>query len=100
MVLLFCLLIYKLRGCLCGCILLLFLFQPHVAEVYEDVEKFQIVRRTGEMLPKYLRTGTPPGRDNLVVSEHSFMIFVFVFLDIWDNLIPIYLVSERQGWRY
>ena len=33
------------------------------------VEKFQIVRRTGEMLPKFLRTGTPLGRDNLVVSH-------------------------------
>ena len=30
------------------------------------VEKFQIVRRTGEMLPKFLRTETPPGRDSFI----------------------------------
>ena len=58
------------------------LFQPHVAEVYEDVEKFQIVSRTREMLPKFSRTGTPPGRDNLVVSELKFYNLCFRILDI------------------
>ena len=48
----------------CVVVFLLFLlFQPPVAEVCEDVEKFQIVHRTGEMLPKFSRTGTPLGRD-------------------------------------
>ena len=66
-----------------------------MAEVYEDVEKFQIVHRTGEMLPKFLRTETPPGRDNLVVSEHRYTIFCFRIFDAWDNLIPIYLLGIR-----
>ena len=47
------------------------------------------------MLPKFSRTGTPLGRDNLVVSEHSFTIFCFVFWIFGIYLIPIYLVSER-----
>ena len=34
-----------------------------MAEVYSACRKFQIIRRTGEMLPKFLRTETPPGRD-------------------------------------
>ena len=67
-----------------------------MAEVYEDVEKFQIVHRTREMLPKFFsRTGTPLGRDNLVVSEHRFYDRCFRILDIWDNLIPIYLLGIR-----
>ena len=60
-----------------------------------DVEKFQIVRCTGEMLPKFLRTGTPLGRDNLVVSEHKYTIFYFRIFDVWDNPIPIYLLGIR-----
>ena len=66
-----------------------------MAEVYEDVEKFQIVHRTGEILPKFSQTGTPLGRDNLVVSEHNYMIFCFRILDVWDNLILIYLLGIR-----
>ena len=54
---------------MCGCILLFLLFQPPVAEVYEDVKKFQIVHRTGEMLPKFSRTGTPLGRDNITCTD-------------------------------
>ena len=80
----------------CVVVFLLFLlFQPPVAEVCEDVEKFQIVHRTGEMLSKLSRTGTPLGRDNLVVSEHSYTIFCLRILDVWDNLIPNYLLGIR-----
>ena len=66
-----------------GDYLLLLLFQLHVAEVYGDVVKFQIVRRTGEMLPKFLRTWTPPGRDNLVVSELKFYDRLFLYFGYW-----------------
>ena len=47
------------------------------------------------MLPKFSRTGTPLGRDNLVVSEHRYTIFCFRIFDVWDNLIPIYLLGIR-----
>ena len=43
--------------------LFLLSFQPPVADVYVICRKFHIVRRTGEMLSKFLRTETPLGRD-------------------------------------
>ena len=69
------------------------MFQPPVADVYVICRKVHIVRRTGEMLPKFLRTETPLGRDNLSgirasiryllcvldFESLSFTIFVFVF---------------------
>ena len=54
-----------------------------------SVEMLQIVTRTREVLPKFLRTGTPPGCDNLVVSEQVYdTCYVFWIFEIY--LIPIY----------